>query len=610
MRRFTALVSLSLALSACGGGGGGGGSAPLPAPSGLSYTTPVKATLNQALSGVTPTVTGTVSSWSVSPALPAGLSICPASGNSNCTSGQIYGTPTALSSPASYTVTAGNASGSTTFSLQLSVLHAAPSGFGYEDSKKNAITSAGVVLTIGKAMDPIRPVITGVVNSYSVNPALPAGLFLDTSSGTVSGTPKATQTIAVYTISATNDGGTATFPLNVTVNPPPTTATGVFRTRVSGLSYTSGSLSSATTDASGQFTYQVGSTVTFKVGGVTLGTATAGPLLFPVDLVANGTGANRAVINIDRFLQMLDHDGNVANGIVIDPTVLSVANGWGAVNFDQDADAFAADATVTGIIASVNSVDSAVTHALPSALVSQTHIKKTFQCAYAGGFIGQYTGNAAGDDHGRFGATVKPDGTIEAFGDTLATPPGVGFDSLDHNAVVVNQTRTISIQDPNPPFPLNGSFLSPDTMEGSWNNNTAPTQSGTFTGTRLGLNFDVLSNDPTTRHFAGDIELTRDPNETVTGIVVMDVGASGAVSGFVYHFSDGKLDTVAGTLDTVSNTFTGKVGSDNATATLTPAGTAQSGNPDTHPNADWLDGSYTPTGGAQVSFYTDGCSLE
>ena len=104
--------------------------------------------------------------------------------------------------------------------------------------------------------------------------------------------------------------------------------------------------------------------------------------------------------------------------------------------------------------------------------------------------------------------------------------------------------------------------------------------------------------------------MTRDPNETVTGIVVMDVGASGAVSGFVYHFSDGKLDTVAGTLDTVSNTFTGKVGSDNATATLTPAGTAQSGNPDTHPNADWLDGSYTPTGGAQVSFYTDGCSLE
>ena len=609
MRRFTALITFSLALSACGGGGGGGGSAALPAPSGLSYTTPVKAYMGQALSGVTPTVTGTVSSWSVSPALPAGLSICPASGNSNCTSGEIYGTPTALAAQASYTVTASNASGNTTFSLQLTVLHAAPSGFGYEDSKKNAITSAGVVLTKGAAMDPIRPVITGVVDSYSINPALPAGLFLDTASGTVSGTPKATQTIAAYTISATNDGGVATFSLNVTVNAPPATATGVFRTRVSGLSYAAGS-QSGITDASGTFTYDVGSTVTFKVGNVTLGTATAGPLLFAVDLVSGGTGSNQAVINIDRFLQMLDHDGDVTNGIAIAPTVQTAAASWGVVNFNQDANSFAA--SIASIMTDVNTVDPG-THVLPAAADSQAHIKKTFQCAYTGGYIGEYTGNAAGNDHGRFGATVKPDGTIEAFGYTLATPAGAGFDSLDNNAVVVNQARTISIQDTDPPFPLNGSFLSPDTMEGSWNNNTAPTQSGTFTGTRLGPNFDVLASaaDATTRHFAGNIELRNDASEAATGIVVMDVGASGAVSGFVYHFADGKLETVAGTLDTTSNAFTGTVGGVAATATLYPAGTAEPSLPgDLHPNADWLDGSYTPAGGSQVLFITDGCSLE
>lgn len=616
MRRFAFVLSFSVVLTACGGGGGGGGSTPLAAPSGLSYATPVKATLGQALSGATATVTGTVSTWSVSPALPAGLSLCPASGNSNCTSGEIYGTPTALASQANYTITAANSSGSTTFSVALSVLPAAPSAFGYQDSKMNAITSAGIVLTVGKAMDPIRPVITGTVDSYSLPPngAPPDGLFLDTVSGTVSGTPKKTQTIKAYTISATNAGGTATFSLNITINPPPITATGIFRTRVQGMSYTSGT-QTGTTDASGQFTYVVGSTVIFKVGNVTLGTANGGPLLFPLDLVSGGTGTNQAVINIDRFLQMLDHDGNVANGIVIAPAVQTAAAVWGAVNFDQTADAFAADPTVTGIIASVNAADPSVPpippHALPAFSASQAHVKKTFQCAYTGGFIGSYAGNAATNDHGRFGATVKPDGTIEAFGYTLATPPGAGFDSLDANGVVVDQARTISIQDPNPPFPLNGNFLSPDTMEGTWNNNTPPTQSGTFTGTRLGPSFDALASDPTTRHFSGNIELRNDPNEVATGIVVMDVGASGAVSGFVYHFSDGRLDTIAGTLDTTSNAFTGTVGATAATATLYPAGTPEPGLPgNTHPNADWLDGTYTPTGGAAVSFITDGCLLE
>jgi len=612
MRRFTALVSLSLALSACGGGGGGGGSAPLPAPSGLSYNTPVKATLNQALSGVTPTVTGTVSSWSVSPALPAGLSICPASGNSNCTSGEIYGTPTALSSQASYTVTASNASGSTTFSLQLSVLPAAPSGFGYEDSKKNAIGTAGIVLTVGKAMDPIHPVITGNVDSYALQPngALPAGLFLDTTSGTVSGTPKTKQGIKGYPISATNAGGIATFSLNITINNPPPVAVGVFRPHVEGMTYVAGT-QSGTIGANGQFNYDVvnnvPSNVTFMVGNVTLGTAKAGPLLFPVDLVSGGNGTNPTVLNIDRFLQMLDSDGNRSNGVQLSQAVLIAAAGW-TVAFNQTESAF--NTSVASIIQAAQTADGG-THLLPTASQAQGNLKKTFSCAYAGGFIGSYTGNTTSDDSGRFGAVVKPDGSIEAFGNTLKTPPGKGFDSLDLNAVKINQARDFTVNDPDPPFPLAGNFLSPDTMEGTWTN-TTDVQSGIFAGTRLGPNIETAAG-VNTRHFAGNIEATADVrNEAATGIMVMDVGASGAVSGFVYHFSDGKLDSIVGTLDTNTNTFTGTVGNVAATATLWPAGTPEPSvsQTDTHLNADWLDGTYTPTGGAQVSFYTDGCSLE
>ena len=142
---------------------------------------------------------------------------------------------------------------------------------------------------------------------------MPAGLFLDTASGTVSGTPRNVQVITVYTITATNAGGAATFGLNVTVNAPPTIGTGIFRTRVQGLHFVSGSQYGDTL-ADGKFTYEVAKPIAFSVGSVTLhagtGTVTPGPLLLAVDLVAGGMGTNQAVINIDRFLQMLDDDGN------------------------------------------------------------------------------------------------------------------------------------------------------------------------------------------------------------------------------------------------------------------------------------------------------------
>ena len=47
----------------------------------------------------------------------------------------------------------------------------------------------------------------GAVVSYSVSPALPAGLSLDTGTGVISGTPTAITASAVYTVTATNGGG-------------------------------------------------------------------------------------------------------------------------------------------------------------------------------------------------------------------------------------------------------------------------------------------------------------------------------------------------------------------------------------------------------------------
>lgn len=87
---------------------------PTPAPTGLNYTTPNVFTVDEAITDLTPTVTGTVTSYSVSPALPAGLSL-------NTTTGVISGTPTEAAVEATYTVTASNPNGSVTKAVVITV---------------------------------------------------------------------------------------------------------------------------------------------------------------------------------------------------------------------------------------------------------------------------------------------------------------------------------------------------------------------------------------------------------------------------------------------------------------------------------------------------------
>jgi hypothetical protein len=79
----------------------------------LSYASPQTYTVGTAIATLTPTVTGTVTTYTVAPALPAGLSL-------DAVSGAISGTPTAPKASAAYTVTATNAGGSTTAALTLS----------------------------------------------------------------------------------------------------------------------------------------------------------------------------------------------------------------------------------------------------------------------------------------------------------------------------------------------------------------------------------------------------------------------------------------------------------------------------------------------------------
>ena len=60
----------------------------------------------------------------------------------------------------------------------------------------------------------VCPKFRDVLNTGS----LPTGIFLDTTTGAISGTPTAPLTRTQYTITATNSGGSATVDINITVN--------------------------------------------------------------------------------------------------------------------------------------------------------------------------------------------------------------------------------------------------------------------------------------------------------------------------------------------------------------------------------------------------------
>lgn len=192
------LVLIGMLLASCGGGGD---SQP-PAPSGLTYSAPPTLTVGTAMAALNPNVTGTVSSYSTSPALPAGLSL-------NSTSGVISGTPTAPAAAANYTITASNASGNTTATVSITVKDVAPT-VGYARSS--------LVLTTDVAIAELVPTATGgAPTSWSVDPALPTGLALNAGNGHITGTPSQVIAAKDYVVTATNSGGESKTTLNIRV---------------------------------------------------------------------------------------------------------------------------------------------------------------------------------------------------------------------------------------------------------------------------------------------------------------------------------------------------------------------------------------------------------
>lgn len=107
---------LAMTLSGCGGGGASGSG--LAAPTALNYPPAPPFVVNQSIAVLTPHITGTDVTYSVTPALPAGLSLNPATGT-------ISGTPSTAAPIGAYTVTAMNSAGNTTAGLAIVITNLA-----------------------------------------------------------------------------------------------------------------------------------------------------------------------------------------------------------------------------------------------------------------------------------------------------------------------------------------------------------------------------------------------------------------------------------------------------------------------------------------------------
>ncbi|HEY5408706.1 MAG TPA: putative Ig domain-containing protein [Ginsengibacter sp.] len=176
----------------------------------VSYTTsnPTYCTGN-AISTNTATSNGAgTKSYSISPALPSGLSF-------STTTGNITGTPTVVTATVVYTVTASNGCSSAQITLNITVIKGV-SGLSY--------STTPVSYCVGNSITPntVTSITGDGTITYSVSPALPGGLNINASTGAISGTPTTAKAATNYTIAATNGCSSATATVNITVNALPT----------------------------------------------------------------------------------------------------------------------------------------------------------------------------------------------------------------------------------------------------------------------------------------------------------------------------------------------------------------------------------------------------
>ena len=149
---------------------------------------------------------GSTLTYALSPALPTGLSF-------DATARTISGTPTGTESPATYNYTATDGTDTARLSFTITLAMEADLSFGDATISAQIYNKDAAIKTV------TLPAATGGSGTitYSLSPALPAGLSFDASARTISGTPTATAAYATYTYTATAGADTATLSFTIEV---------------------------------------------------------------------------------------------------------------------------------------------------------------------------------------------------------------------------------------------------------------------------------------------------------------------------------------------------------------------------------------------------------
>ena len=353
-----------------------------------------------------------------------------------------------------------------------------------------------------------------------------------------------------------------------------TVENGAFKdSNVSGLRFQSGR-QVGVTDANGVFSYRISDPVTFSVGDVIIGTTTGKSIVTPIDLVAGGSSDSPQVLNIVRFLMMLDLDGDPTNGITISAGVQTIARRWAQVDFSTSD---LATELVT-IISDAASIDG-VPHVLPDATTAKTHLESTLLCIHAGGYQGTFTG----DDNGPFAVVADAKtGLVE----------GVAFSNNDQSVIFLNGTSSISF-DQSVAFisgsastgaTFSGQLIAPDQIEGTWDN-TLFSISGSFSGSRVGG--DPNAEFRFTGNYTGDD----------FGFFTADVDSVDNVSGVVYSILDDQQYSLSGSVTGNSLSATASNGAEITGVLDKPSGTLI---------GSWVNNS-TNTNGTYIG---SGCKLD
>lgn len=167
----------------------------------------------------------------------------------------------------------------------------------------------------------------------------------------------------------------------------PTTYTGVFiDSAVQGLNYKTAT-QEGTTNAQGEFIYQLGETITFSIGGIEFPSVEVKTEITPLDIFKTDDTSHVGVVNMLQLLQSLDDDAMPENGITLREEIHTLA-----ANFSVDFNDNNFESLVNAVLASYSGVN----NSLINEQTAIAHFENTLM-------LNQPMPSSCGNDHEKVG---------------------------------------------------------------------------------------------------------------------------------------------------------------------------------------------------------------